>query len=323
MIKLSGSVIMLLKPDGSQVEFDTEELQSGIIRSCLASSSRDVWIAEDIALSIEYALMLPGNRERMFTLSDINSLVIKILEETGYPEVAEEYRRTNSSVGIQIDAEYELLGELLARHLGLSGNRLTEVTEKVMEAAEKLGVNQASPTLFVELAKLYKERTVADHGVDMPHLPEMAVPTPWQLSRTDILTSLTDEARKLIEAKIIDVSGVSLLFPSLKIDFRICRFVKQLGLESPLTEMAVTYHFHEVAEVINTVYASVQQLRTASGQSAATDEQLPVYLNINDMSRFSCRNLLSRWPDAENGCREMISFLEEMLDFQLFKVVMK
>ena len=86
MIKLSDGAIMLIRPDGSQVEFEADELQSGIIRGCLAAGTRDLWIAEDIALSIEYAMALPGNRGRIFTVSEINSLVIKILEETAIPK---------------------------------------------------------------------------------------------------------------------------------------------------------------------------------------------------------------------------------------------
>ncbi len=320
MIKLSGSVIMLIRPDGSQVEFDSDELQSGIIRSCLAAGSRDVWIAEDIALSIEYALTIPANRDRTFTVSDVNSLVIKVLEETGYPEVAEEYRRHNSTVGVMVSAEYDLIGELISRHLGLSGNRLTDVADQVLEAAEKLEIEEASPALFVELAKMFKERLTVEEEVGIIQLPTMGKHSPWQLGKNDIYTALTPPTLKLADEKIINFSGVSQLFPALKIDFKITRFIKLLNLESPLTEMAVIPFFHTVAAAINDIYAAVLSLHCRLGEKQA---ELPVYLNVNDMSRFACKNLFSSWPDAEAGCREMIAYLEEMLDFQLFKVSLK
>lgn len=320
MIKLSDTAVMLIKPDGTQVEFDADELQSGIIRSCLAAGTRDVWIAEDIALSIEYALTMPANRERSFMVSDVNSLVIKILEETGYPEVAEEYRHHHSALGIQVSADYEIISELVARHLGLNGNRLADVADRVIDAAEKLDIETASPLLFIELAKWFKEQEALRQEIDLLHLPEMAAPSPWQLVRHDIMAVLPENAVKMVEDKILNFAGVSQLFPALKIDFRLTRLVKCLNLELPLTEMAVIPHFHEVADAINAIYAAVMRLHCRLGDK---QQELPVYLTVSDMSRFVCKQLLSKWPEAEPGCREMIVYLEEMLDFQLFKITLK
>ena len=95
MIKLCDTAITIINPDGTRFVFEIDELQSRIIKSCLAAGIRDVWIAEDISLSIEYALIQDEDASRVFTLADINYIVVKILEETGYPEVAEKFRLQN------------------------------------------------------------------------------------------------------------------------------------------------------------------------------------------------------------------------------------
>ncbi len=321
MINLSGNALMLIRSDGSQVAFDVEKLQSGIIRSCLSAGVRDVWIAEDISLAVEYALSLPANRERTFTVSDVNSIIIRILEETGYPAAAEEYRRHNSSIGVKVNPEYSLISDLIARHLGLSGQNLAEVSSLVVDAAEMLNLAEASPTLFVELAKFYKDRLMSDDNVDLVKLPEAAA-NPWQLSREQIIEHLPEATQKYIDEKILDISGISQLFPALKLDFRITRLIKYLGLESPLTEMAVISHFHDIADAMNNIITTTEQMRKEKNIAVET-EILPVYLNVGDMSRFACRNLFSVWPDAEPQCREMISYLQEMLCTRLFKVSFK
>jgi hypothetical protein len=320
MINLPGSELMLIKPDGTRVEFDVDKLQSGIIGSCLAARSRDVWIAEDIALSIEYALTLPGNRGRTFTVSDINSIVIRILEEIGYPEVAEEYRRNNSSIGIKINPEYSLIADLISRHLGLHGNNLADVASHVVDSAERLNIAEASPALFVELGKLYKDQLMSDAGAELIKLPELKKPATWQLSRSDIAERLSVSTIELIENKVIDFAGVSQLFPALKLDFRISRLVRLLELESPLTEMAMVLNFHPVAAALNDIITIVDDMRNEKGVAS---EPMPVYLNINDMSCFACMNLCSSWPAAEPQCRDMISYLKEMINTELFKISFK
>lgn len=321
MIKLSNSAVMLIRPDGTQTEFDADELQSGIIRSCLAAGSRDLWMAEDIALSIEYALTLPANRERVFTLSEINSLVIKILEETGNPEVAEAYRRQHASVGIRVNPDRGLISELIQRHLGLSGNNLAAIAERVVSAAERLEIAEASPTLFVELAKLYKEELLAEHDAAIVKVSGSGKVSPWLVSSREIAARLSPATRELEEAGVIVYSGLSRMFPALKLDFRITRLVGHYHLSSPLTEMAIIPRFGAVAAAMNEIVATVNLLLQERHEPVVAP--WPVYLLVNDMSVFACTHLLSRWPEAEPCCREMLVYLREMLDFGIFKATLK
>lgn len=320
MIKLSNSATMLICPDGSQVEFEVDELQAGILRSCLAAGSHELWIAEDIALSIEYAMMLPANRGRTFTVSEINSLVVRVLEETGYPEIAEAYRRQHSTVGVKVSPDYPLIAELVSRHLGLSGNNLVQVAERVVAAAAKLNIETATPLLFVELAKLYKEELLAEHDAELVALPARPAPLPWLIARTEIAESLSAATRELLQAGIFDFTGVSRMFPAFKLELRITRLVRHYQLVTPLTEMAVIAHWGPLAAAFNEANGIVARLAAAHPEGPAA---MPVYLAVNDMSAFACTHLLSRWPDAESCCREMLAYLEEMLDFKFFKITLK
>jgi len=321
MIKLSDGAIMLIRPDGTQIEFEVDELQAGIIRGCLSAGTRDLWIAEDIALSIEYAMALPGNRGRTFTVSEINSLVIKILEETGYPEAAEAYRRQHSSIGVKVNPDYALISELVNRHLGLAGNNLVLVTEKVVTAAEKIGIAEAAPLLLVELAKHYKEELLAEHDAELVSLPAVPPSSPWLISQADIMDLLSPESRKLEQASVLGFSGISRVFPAFKIDLRITRLVNHYGLVTPLTEMALITRWGALGNALNEVTAGVRRL--LAEKTAQPLPELPIYLMVNDMSAFACTHLLSRWPEAEPCCREMLSYLEELLDFKFFKITLK
>ena len=56
MIKLADNSIMLIGPDGILNVFESDKLQSKIIRSFMLAGVRDIWLAEDITLAVEYAL---------------------------------------------------------------------------------------------------------------------------------------------------------------------------------------------------------------------------------------------------------------------------
>jgi len=128
MIKLCDSAITIIHPDGTRFVFEIEELQSRIIKSCLAAGIRDVWIAEDISLSIEYALSQEGDSSKIFTLADINFIVVKILEETGYPEVADNFRLQNELEEETVQVSSDVVLDILENNLGLTGNALDSVS---------------------------------------------------------------------------------------------------------------------------------------------------------------------------------------------------
>ena len=321
MIKISEHSIKFVKPDGSIVEFDTEELQGKIIKSCLSAGIRDIWIAEDISLSIEYALTSEENRKRMFSASDINTLVLKILEGTGYPEVAAAYRRQNSSTDVKLAPDFQLISELISRHLGLSESRLNETTSTVIDSIDMLNIEEAAPSLYIDLAKAFRDRSLFKNDISKIQLPTGKSGGAWILKRDKIIEDLDAATIELINNRIIQLASISELFPAIKIDFRVAAYADFLELDIPLTEMVMIPHFYQIAEAVNDIISSANKLYCLENQLDEAD--VPVYINVNDMSAFATKKLLSSWPEAAGCCRDMLSFLEEMISFDIFKIIMK
>ena len=102
MIEVSSNSVSILYPDGTSAVFDAAELSSRIAKSCISAGMPDSWIAEDIALSVEFALQtqLLNSGEKSVHASEIDSCVVSVLEDTGYVEVAEKFLRRGAVRGI-------------------------------------------------------------------------------------------------------------------------------------------------------------------------------------------------------------------------------
>ena len=75
MIEVSSNSVSILYPDGTSAVFDAAELSSRIAKSCISAGMPDSWIAEDIALSVEFALQtqLLNSGEKSVHASEIDS----------------------------------------------------------------------------------------------------------------------------------------------------------------------------------------------------------------------------------------------------------
>lgn len=324
MIKLSENSILIINPDGSRFNFDSEELQSKIIKSCLSAGIRDLWIAEDIVIALEYALNSGSGAKKEYALSELNSLVIKILQMTGYPEVSEKFRSENASSEIEINPEKNILSELFKKHLGLDGETLESVSSMVAADCEKLDVNKAAPLFFVELAKVEIKRfSITEIHEETIEIKNIAKST--RIGKDAVMSTLSGETKDFISRGLITLHGISGLFPSLKIDFRIVKLLEGVDFALPVTELAVFPLFHGLVEPLNEIYSAANAVfrKTNPEHPQLKDKPLPVYFSVQDMSEFSQRFLQSPWPQSKKASLEMLSYLEEQLDFSFFKIKLK
>lgn len=322
MIKLCDSAITIINPDGTRFVFELDELQSRIIKSCLAAGIRDVWIAEDISLSIEYALIQDKDASRVFTLADINYIVVKILEETGYPEVAEKFRLQNDLEDETVKVSNDIVVDIIKNNLGLVGKALENVAQETKDALTSLNAADVSPALIIELAKHYKNKSSAVNEMRNISVTGSAEGESWRVPVNEIMARLETDTKPFFDSGVLQVAGVSPLYPAVKIDLMITKFASQLGLESPLTEMAVIPHFFSLAHHINVTVAAVDQLfdDITRGTEAARTEPLPIYINVRDMSVFAKDWMHSLWPDAHECCEDMLYYLERDLERGVFKL---
>lgn len=321
MIKLSDSAITIINPDGTRFTFEIDELQSKIIQSCLAAGIKDVWIAEDISLSIEYALGHSENRQRVFTLEDLHYLVVKILEETGFPEVAESFKLQHDIEDETVSINGETVRQIIENNLGLLGKSQEQLAEKTQAALSLLKINDAPSNLVLELAKYYKSTEAPIDDISSL-VATKKDENSWRVDESTVYEMLSDTAKSFIDDSIIQLNRVTPLYPSIKVDLRITKFANFLNLEAPLTEMVIIPYFTSISDAINEIVKVYDHLydEVTEGTEAERSDALPVYLIVRDMSLFAKEWLLSVWPDAYDCCEDMLYYLIRDLKRGLFKL---
>jgi hypothetical protein len=314
MIKIADNAIQLLAGDGTISNFDSEWLQRGIVSAFRHSGVQDEWMAEDIALAVEYAIQHDKRPNNLFSERELNAAVVHALHNSGFIDAAKIYSEQNICFESLLSAENAAISSLLEQHLGISTTTAKVLAGQVINAAKKINITTASPTLFLELAKHLRHREVSNLHCPEPSITQINRKAPWLLNRNELLSSLKPESKLLIDNNVITFAGISRLFPALKITFMLSNLVTYCKLESPLTEMALSGHWHLPAAVINDI---ANTATTILGQ-----QQLPLFINIPDMSTFACTHLQAMWPEASKDCREMLGQLEKLLSFQPFKIQM-
>jgi hypothetical protein len=325
MIKLRQDAVFIIHPDGKRTLFEPEELQSRIIRSCLTAGHRDAWFAEDVVLAIESALRGPDDDPRPTNEGDLNALVVRVLADAGLPEVAGEFARQNSGTEITaVKPVRSRIAEIIADKLNLAGDCLNLCTTRVEAACKKLQIDDAAPSLLVELARYYR-----DSERDSAPPPRIGSPkkqvagirnadSPWLLPASSIVSAIDSGTLRYISGGILQVRSVSKLFPSLKIDLSLVRYAETLNLAPPISEMALYAHFPPLATAIDDI------ARTINSKLAATIAvSCPIVLQLPDCRLFSERFLGSPWPEGESLCREIVSSLEFHLTGTIFRAVFR
>jgi hypothetical protein len=268
-------------------------------------------------MALEYAFSRSDTKE--FPLSAINSMVIKILEETGYPDAARNFKNENSSLDIELKTDFSLISHLLARHLGLSGEKLNNTVKLVLESAHGIDITSAPPSFYVELAKVCVKKLCSQDHSGITGIAAVKNMNATPVRASSIKSNLSPKTGNFTETGIIDIAGIGRIFPALKINFSIKKLADLYNLEPPLTELAVITRLHPAAEALNEI---INRAATLFHESNSGVSEVPIYLLVPDMSFFAENYLDCRWPDAKKFCFEILSYLQEQVDFKFFSVKM-
>ena len=315
MIKLADNSIMLTDSNGITSVFEPERLQSRIIQSFLAAGITESYLADDISLAVEFSLQKSKRKDKVFTLSEINSSVVRILKDTGFPEIAAIFMRNNACSQLTITPEFNTIKQLLQKHFGINLNSIDELTGKVVSAAQHLNIKNAAPELFIELAKHYEIEEFAGEDIEPVSLEAWEQDNRWLVSAKTLEQELAVSARVLIDAGVIRLTGVSGMFPSIRIFFMINEFCRFHDLIGPLTEMVLIPYLFLAGKAIDNCVSTTDRLAAEQGQ-----KELPIFITVPDMSSFAAQMLDASWPEVEKDCREMISPLCNSLSRPLFKL---
>jgi hypothetical protein len=308
MILLSANVIEILYPDGLRKPFDIEKLQKKLISCCIAAGNNDLWIAEDIALSVEFSLKELG-ASKVFTTAEVDSFVLKVLREVGFTDIADKYSENVSDSLNLISINKENVSDAVTRYLGLNGDELILTVDKVCKACNSIGITEVFPSFVLEFAKYFHHKkfeieTESLHCIHKINEDDSA----WAIKTNEMYQNLNNKIKPFIEQNIIKVSGISRLFPAIKINIYLVKFAEYYKFQSPLTELFIMPYIYELAAGIDKA-ATIALERALSVQNDTTSN-IPVYLKFADATAFANDWLAS---DSDSAVEYIISTILDAL----------
>ena len=312
MIYLSSSALMVISNDGTKTAFEPEELQTRLINSCIVAGIKDFWLAEDISNAVENALSFQAENGITFSESEINSFIMKILEDTGFPNVADSFKKNNKISNETVKVTLNTIKSLFRSRFGLNEKDVMIVSEKVLKVCEILKIRETQPQLLIELGRHYKNKEIRTPEIKTFVYKNKLV-SPWILTNEDIESLLLPETTHFIDNKLINLNGVSGLFPSLKIDIMLEVLAKMYQLEPIITELLLFPCYRQPADAVNEIIKSVTgelKLRNIIPKN----KELPVYLRFPDIYRFSKKFLGASYPEGEKFCWDTVAagFVENL-----------
>ena len=248
----------------------------------------------------------------------------KILDETGYPEVAERFRGSSQKAESLLDSsDKSTMSDIISKRTGLSGTGLKSVMSSVLAALDNLGIAKCSPQLAVELARHYKD-TLHDYANSLKSpnfMPLKKSSSAFFLAEPeDFLAKLDGKYAALIRQRIISVRPLSRLFPSLGLEIRLEPFASSQGIEKPTTEMTLIPKLNLLAEAIEAIATEADSFCTEAGKNDCVP--LPLWLDMADISAFSSAWLGYGPEGLERASREITATLLASLSRTPFKTTL-
>ena len=312
MIYLSSSALMVISNDGTKTAFDPDELQTKLINSCIVAGIKDFWVAEDISNAVESALSFQAENGITFSESEINSFILKILEDTGLPSVADNFKKNNKISNEVVKVSLNTIKTLFRSRFGLNEKDVLIVSEKVLTACEILKIKETQPQLIIELGRHYKNKEIKAPEIKT-FIYKNKSDSPWILTNEHIESLLSPETSYFIENRLINLSGVSGLFPSIKIDIMLGVLAKMYQLEPVITELLLFPCYRQPADAVNEIIKNVtRELKIK--EIIPKNKDLPVYLRFPDIYRFSRKYLGASYPESEKFCWNTVAagFVEHL-----------
>ena len=281
MIELGGGTVNILYADGTSAFFDPEELRLRLEKSFAAAGRTDPSLAGEIVLAVEYALRCrdsenadaPGS---VIHAGDIDDCVVRILEDSGYPDAAGHFRKTAVTSGDFGKLAPESVEQYLAEKLQLTGPAGSELAAKIRNALSAIGAEQCSPRLVLELARHFRDAAASSRRIRVPAAPK-SEPPPEPVKKE----------------KILQIRRSDKIFPSIRAEIDLRLVFENCRLTPPLTELSLAPILMPLAEQLDAEYAG---LRTAGA------EKYPLVLTFRGFSDFAAK-WLAYDPDMT---REML-----------------
>ena len=314
MMKYTEKTILIQEYNGERVPFNAEELQRDLIGSFLSAGKQELaYLAGEITLAVEYTLLNSARPELVFGRGEVGAAVIRMLEETGFPEVATCYRSNRGESYLTLTPEQPVLSELLKKYLACPAERFNDVVKRVCQSLKQLQITAVPPHLALELARYY------EHQAAEEHLPAELEKQERKLQKTvrqaEIYQVLPSAATPLIEAEILRINAISAFFPCIRLVFEIEKFAQLHKLGNPVMELELVGPLFEVGQLLDLCRKSIDE-------AFSPQEPLPVSLNIPDMSDFVVFHLGGERLRFQRAGRDVAKMITAGFTGDLYKLTL-
>ena len=310
MLSITDNFLYVIDSEGRQQLFDADKLKSALQDAFAASGNPNGYLSEDIACAVESAMMENFRSDRVFTQSEVDSAVSRILENAGCANVAQVFRRANSHLYIALDANEQDANMLITRHLGISEPFAGKIAKDVVAALRKLNITSASPALYLELARHF-EHSRSDV------LPTENAKT--QLASGKILMTsaeaselMPDRSRDLLDSKIVRLSNVSAVYTNFRLSLNLSKMAEKLQLQAPVTALELAPGLYEAGEQVG------MWLNLLCNH--LNNKDIPLYLVLTDLDDFSMRYLGTTYPEGRLPALEIAAYFRNALGYPVKKV---
>ena len=310
MIEISSNALSILYPDGTSAVFDAAELSARIARSCHDAGTADAWIADDIALSVEFALQkhLQQSGRKSIPLAEIESCVVSILEDAGYADAAEKFLsggRPRGEMGKITQADVH--GFLLSK-LQLDPEEADAVAVKVISAMHAIKAEKCSIRLILELARHFRETAAEKRAAMRQGRSGKAAPPPGEIA-----ARLPDPLRRYMDEGILTLRSGSKLFESVRLDVDFQTLMKDLPFAPPVTELLLAPRLMECAEAADSVRRAAEE--------CCGNPELPLIVTLLHAKEFVRSRMLCEEEDSVTRCaRSLSDYFCSMLRKRPFKI---
>ena len=221
MIHVATYRLLVADGDGKPVALDIGLLEKRLADAFRKLGFSDVWMAEDIAMTVEEKIRTSD--ANLVSLDDVDSIVISVLNASGFSDVAREYSAASGHDALDA-ARKEMrpwegrISDALRHALPLTEAQLADVEKSMRSFLTASGISVASDRFLVELAVHLLVNTSGRHV----HFVERTVAAPdarpilksctkWQDMR------LGDDARSMMENGAVRPLPFSEIFPRARI----------------------------------------------------------------------------------------------------------
>lgn len=319
MLSLTDNFLYVIDAEGRQQLFDVDKLKSALQEAFDNSGNPNSYLAEDIACAVEAAMQESLRCERIFTQSEVDAAVNRILENAGYAQVAQVFRRANSHLYIALDVNCEDAEKLISRHLGLEEAAAGKLAEQVVGALKTLKISSASPALYLELARYYEhnqppvlaELSAAQRRVNA-NAANASNAGKALLRSSEIATLVPESCRELWANRIIALSDVNRVYPNFRLSLNLSALAEYANMSVPLTELEFASALYDAGEktgmLLNLLCKHLQS------------EALPLYLVLTQLDVFTEKYLGVTYPEGRNTALEIAGLFRNALGFPVKKV---